>query len=39
MQNGGGYLPVVLKPQKGPQEAFLSNKADIVIYGGAAGGG
>ena len=30
---------IVLKPQKGPQEAFLSNKADIVIYGGAAGGG
>ena len=39
MQKGGGYLPVVLKPQKGPQEDFLSNKADIVIYGGAAGGG
>ena len=32
-------MPVVLKPQKGPQEKFLSNKADIVIYGGAAGGG
>ena len=29
----------ILKPQKGPQEDFLSNKADIVIYGGAAGGG
>jgi len=28
-----------LRPQKGPQEAFLSNRADIVIYGGAAGGG
>lgn len=26
-------------PQPGPQEAFLSSPADIVIYGGAAGGG
>lgn len=26
-------------PQKGPQEQFLSCPADIVIYGGAAGGG
>lgn len=29
----------VLKPQKGPQEIFLSTPADIAIYGGAAGGG
>jgi predicted phage terminase large subunit-like protein len=29
----------VLKPQKGPQEIFLSSAADIAIYGGAAGGG
>jgi predicted phage terminase large subunit-like protein len=29
----------VIKPQAGPQEAFLSSSADIVIYGGAAGGG
>lgn len=28
-----------LRPQKGPQEDFLMSKADIVIYGGAAGGG
>lgn len=28
-----------LRPQKGPQERFLTSKADIVIYGGAAGGG
>jgi predicted phage terminase large subunit-like protein len=28
-----------IKPQAGPQEAFLSSSADIVIYGGAAGGG
>ncbi len=30
---------VVLGPQKGPQEQFLSTFADICIYGGAAGGG
>lgn len=29
----------VIKPQEGPQEQFLSSPADIVIYGGAAGGG
>lgn len=29
----------VLAPQPGPQEMFLSSPADIVIYGGAAGGG
>ena len=29
----------VLMPQAGPQTAFLSSSADIVIYGGAAGGG
>ena len=28
-----------IRPQKGPQERFLDNKASIVIYGGAAGGG
>lgn len=28
-----------LRPQPGPQEAFLSSPADIAIYGGAAGGG
>ena len=30
---------MILQPQKGPQEKFLSTKADIAIYGGAAGGG
>jgi len=30
---------VVITPQLGPQTAFLSSEADIVIYGGAAGGG
>lgn len=30
---------LVLRPQAGPQEAFLSSPADITIYGGAAGGG
>ena len=29
----------VLRPQSGSQEMFLSSPADIVIYGGAAGGG
>lgn len=28
-----------LRPQPGPQEAFARSSADIVIYGGAAGGG
>ncbi len=28
-----------IRPQSGPQTAFLSSAADIVIYGGAAGGG
>jgi phage terminase large subunit-like protein len=28
-----------LGPQKGPQERFLATRADIAIYGGAAGGG
>ena len=31
--------PEIIRPQSGPQEAFLSSHADIVIYGGAAGGG
>lgn len=30
---------VIIRPQKGPQEGFLSTSADICIYGGAAGGG
>ncbi len=29
----------VIAPQKGPQEEFLSSDADIVIFGGSAGGG
>lgn len=29
----------VLRPQEGPQEQFLSSSADIIIFGGAAGGG
>ncbi len=28
-----------LQPQAGPQTMFMASKADIVIYGGAAGGG
>lgn len=30
---------IEIRPQAGPQEAFLSSPADIAIYGGAAGGG
>lgn len=30
---------MIVRPQPGPQEAFLSSPADIVIYGGAAGSG
>ncbi len=30
---------IELRPQPGPQEAFLSTSADIAFYGGAAGGG
>jgi len=30
---------VVIAPQPGPQTTFLGSKADITIYGGAAGGG
>jgi len=28
-----------IKPQPGPQTAFLQSKADICVFGGAAGGG
>ncbi len=28
-----------VRPQPGPQTQFLANPADVVIYGGAAGGG
>lgn len=31
--------PVEIKPQPGPQEQFLRCSADVVIYGGEAGGG
>ncbi len=30
---------MILRPQEGPQEKFLTTPADICIYGGAAGGG
>ena len=30
---------MIIRPQPGPQEAFLSTAADICIFGGAAGGG
>ncbi len=28
-----------ISPQPGPQSVFLSNEADLAIYGGSAGGG
>ncbi len=31
--------PTRIAPQPGPQTAFLTSPADIVIYGGSAGGG
>lgn len=31
--------PVDIRPQEGPQTAFLSTPADIALYGGGAGGG
>lgn len=30
---------IEIRPQRGPQTAFLSTAADIAFYGGAAGGG
>ncbi len=32
-------MNVVIRPNPGPQEEFLSTSADIAIYGGAAGAG
>ena len=32
-------MGIVLRPQKGPQERFLSSPASVIIYGGAAGSG
>lgn len=32
-------IEIEVRPQKGPQEMFLSSRADIVIYGGTAGCG
>jgi len=31
--------PTVYRPQKGPQELFLSLDCDIIVYGGSAGSG
>ena len=38
--NGRNDLPKnCLMPQPGPQTQFMTSEADIIIYGGAAGGG
>ena len=38
--NGGPAITeATIKPQPGPQTAFLASSADITIYGGGAGGG
>lgn len=34
-----GPREIIIGPQPGPQTAFLASRADIAIYGGAAGGG
>ena len=39
MGNNKDVEPIIIRPQKGKQEVFLSSPADICIYGGAAGGG
>ena len=31
--------PIVFSPQEGPQTQFMRSPADIVVYGGSAGGG
>ncbi|MGC1273928.1 MAG: terminase family protein, partial [Planctomycetaceae bacterium] len=31
--------PINIRPHRGPQERFLGSPADVVVYGGAAGGG
>jgi phage terminase large subunit-like protein len=36
---GMAAAKVTIKPQSGPQSRFLQTKADIAIYGGAAGSG
>lgn len=39
MAGGIAVTKTVIRPQSRPQEQFLASPADIVIYGGAAGGG
>ena len=35
----GAAAQTIIRPQPGPQTAFLASPADIAIYGGSAGGG
>ena len=39
MTKSNDIQPIIIGPQKGRQEQFLSSTADICIYGRAAGGG
>jgi predicted phage terminase large subunit-like protein len=39
MNEAAENIPVVIEAQPGPQTAFLRSNADVVFYGGAAGGG
>ena len=32
---GGDAMSKIITCQKGPQEMFLANPADLIIYGGA----
>ncbi|MGN8022168.1 phage terminase large subunit [Phyllobacterium sp. 22229] len=37
--SAGQVAQTIIRPQEGPQTAFLASTADIAIYGGSAGGG
>jgi predicted phage terminase large subunit-like protein len=37
--DSGHVAQTIIRPQEGPQTAFLASPADIAIYGGSAGGG
>lgn len=39
VSGGGMSEAVIIKPNPGPQEMFLTTTADVALFGGAAGGG